>query len=87
MLLRNTREPFDEKEFDELTETGANWIEHYKLHGYEAAGEYSLVDVSKSGDEVTRLITVRRGKKEAEQPPSDLGQLADDISKDEGTNE
>lgn len=39
MLLRNTREPYDEVgPFDPESGTGANWIEYYKRHLYVEVG-------------------------------------------------
>lgn len=65
MLLRNSREPFDEVgPFDPESETGANWIEYYKQHLY--------VEVGGTG--------APRGKR-AEKPPTDLSELANEISK------
>lgn len=39
MILRNTREPYDEVgPFDPESETGANWIEYYRGHLYVEVG-------------------------------------------------
>lgn len=91
MLLKNTREPFNEiGPFDEASETGANWIEYYKQHGYMEAGELMLVGdtgpelVDMSGGKIwDGLDKPKRGKK-ADQPPANLSDsaLADALSED-----
>lgn len=73
MLLKNTREPFDT-----LVELHPDRIKHLLSHGYVQAESETGVNSAASAT----LVIRSKGRRE-DRPPSDLGQLADDISKSE----
>lgn len=90
MILRNTREPYNEVgPYDPDSETGANWIEYYKRHGFEEISATAGTDNS-GGTPPMRIngkpyngesIKLKGNKSAltAEEPPADLSDLAKDL--------
>lgn len=84
MILRNTREPYDEVgPFDPESETGANWIEYYRQHGYQGAAQSVRADNPKPTQSAKGGETLTPAEEKEILAKLDNKKLASEISKGE----